>query len=66
MLQELPVKFCAGATFITGFNGSGYSDGTFFLYCLFVRNGGANKDFTHFVLPHYRFKGEQIPAIAGI
>ena len=42
MLQELPVKFCAGATFITGFNGSGYSDGTFFLYCLFVRNGGAN------------------------
>ena len=31
-------------TFITGFNGSGYSDGTFFLYCLFVRNGGANKD----------------------
>ncbi len=26
MLQELPVKFCAGATFITGFNGSGYSD----------------------------------------
>ncbi len=44
MLQELPVKFCAGATFITGFNGSGYSDGTFFLYCLFVRNGGANKD----------------------
>ena len=66
MFQELPVKFCAGATFITGFNGSGYSDGTFFLYCLFVRNGGANKDFTHFVLPHYRFKGEQIPAIAGI
>ncbi|CTW33293.1 Uncharacterised protein [Escherichia coli] len=43
MFQELPVKFCAGATFITGFNGSGYSDGTFFLYCLFVRNGGANK-----------------------
>ncbi len=34
MFQELPVKFCAGATFITGFNGSGYSDGTFFLYCL--------------------------------
>lgn len=23
MFQELPVKFCAGATFITGFNGSG-------------------------------------------
>ncbi|MCX0078308.1 hypothetical protein NMW22_27625, partial [Escherichia coli] len=22
--------------------------------------------FTHFVLPHYRFKGEQIPAISGI
>ncbi|ERB86683.1 hypothetical protein S11_2044 [Escherichia coli B26-1] len=34
------MKFCAGATFITGFNGSGYSDCTFFLYCLFVRNGG--------------------------
>ncbi|EHX32509.1 hypothetical protein ECDEC12B_1601 [Escherichia coli DEC12B] len=29
MFQELPVKFCAGATFITGFNGSGYSDCTF-------------------------------------
>ncbi|GDH60566.1 hypothetical protein BvCmsKKP061_04641 [Escherichia coli] len=66
LLQELPGKFGTGAAFVTGFNGSGYSNCTFFLYCLFVRNGGANKDFTHFVLPHYRFKGEQIPAIAGI
>ncbi|EKK72076.1 putative cell surface domain protein, partial [Escherichia coli 10.0869] len=41
MFQELPVKFCAGATFITGFNGSGYSDCTFFLYCLFVRKRAA-------------------------
>ncbi|GDI09854.1 hypothetical protein BvCmsKKNP022_02673 [Escherichia coli] len=50
LLQELPGKFGSGATFVAGFNGSGYSDCTFFLYCLFVRNGGANKDFTHFVL----------------
>ncbi|EYZ70780.1 hypothetical protein BW84_14890, partial [Escherichia coli O118:H16 str. 06-3256] len=57
MFQELPVKFCAGATFITGFNGSGYSDCTFFLYCLFVRNGGANKDFTHFVLTSLQISG---------
>ncbi len=35
MFRELPVKFY-GATFITYFNGSGYSDCTFFLYCLFV------------------------------
>ncbi|SQZ61014.1 Uncharacterised protein [Escherichia coli] len=50
LLQELPGKFGTGAAFVAGFNGSGYSDCTFFLYCLFVRNGGANKDFTHFVL----------------
>ncbi|CAM8580562.1 hypothetical protein ESCOMMO184M_24840 [Escherichia coli] len=50
MFQELPVKFCAGAAFVASFNGSGYSDCTFFLYCLFVRNSGANKDFTHVVL----------------
>ncbi|GCH33411.1 hypothetical protein BvCms32BK_02818 [Escherichia coli] len=66
LLQELPGKFGTGAASVAGFNGSGYGNCTVFLYCLFVRNGGANKDFTHFVLPHYRFKGEQIPAIAGI
>ncbi len=26
------------------------------------QNSGANKDFTHFVLTHDRFKDEQIPA----
>ncbi|EHW98129.1 hypothetical protein ECDEC10F_1963 [Escherichia coli DEC10F] len=31
--------------------------GTFFLYCLFVRNGGANKDFTHFVLTSLQISG---------
>ncbi|KDY59785.1 hypothetical protein AD02_5308 [Escherichia coli 2-460-02_S4_C2] len=57
MFQELPVKFCACATFITGFNGSGYSDGTFFFYCLFIRNSSANKDFTHFVLTSLQISG---------
>ena len=50
MFQELPGKFGSGAAFVASFNGSCYSNGTFFLYCLFVRNGGTNKDFTHFVL----------------
>ncbi len=49
MFQKLPVKFCACAAFVAGFNGSGYSNSAFFFYRLFVRNGGANKDLTHFV-----------------
>ncbi|CTT84457.1 Uncharacterised protein [Escherichia coli] len=66
LLQKLPMKFCACATLITSFNGSGHRNSAIFFYGLFIRNSSANKDFTHFVLPYYRFKGEQIPAIAGI
>ncbi len=66
MFQELPVKFCSSTAFVASFNGCGYSHSAFFPCCQFVRNSGANKDFTHFVLPHDRFKDEQIPAIAGI
>ncbi|EHY20649.1 hypothetical protein ECDEC15E_1132 [Escherichia coli DEC15E] len=66
MFQELPVKFCSSTAFVASFNGCGYSHSAFFPCCQFVRNSGANKDFTHFFLPHDRFKDEQIPAIAGI
>ncbi len=37
MFQELPVKFCSSTAFVASFNSCGYSDCTFFLYCLFVR-----------------------------
>ncbi|EPD9524144.1 hypothetical protein [Escherichia coli] len=47
MFQKLPVKFCAGATLITGFNDSCHRNSAIFFYGLFVRNSGANKDFTH-------------------
>ena len=57
MFQELPVKFCAGATFITGFNGSGHRNSAIFFYGLFIRNSSANKDLTHFVLTSLQISG---------
>ena len=47
MFQELPVKFCSSTAFVASFNGCGYSHSAFFPCCQFVRNSGANKDFTH-------------------
>ena len=53
LLRELPVKFGAGAAFITGFNGEWPQRLHLLLYCLFVWNGGANKDFYSFCFFFY-------------
>lgn len=57
LLQKLPVKFCACATLITGFNGSGHRNSAIFFYGLFVRNSSANKDFIHCVLTSLQISG---------
>ncbi|MCW0143975.1 hypothetical protein OIU82_00420 [Escherichia coli] len=41
------MKFCSSTAFVASFNGCGYSHSAFFPCCQFVRNSGANKDFTH-------------------
>ncbi len=66
MFKELPVKFCAGATFITGFNGCGHSNSALvFIACSSGMAAQINILLIVFK-PHYRFQGERIPAIAGI